>query len=321
MAISGSTNFSVSTQTIITEALELLGVLGEGQSYTNDQYLSSLRTLNMMTKTWQTEGLNLFAVQPCYLFLKNGQQEYTLSSSSSDHFTASLNVQSIAIAASLGNTSVTLTDASGVTGSMHIGIGTSTSTLFWTTVTSVVGNVVNLTNALTSDVTAGSTVYYYLTPADRPMRLLEAYVRRSGNVDIPIGLLSRIDYYSLSRKDVQSTPLQMYMDPQRTQSNLFVWPTASSEIDFCILICQRTLDDFDVATDEPDYPQEWFMALALNLAVHLAPKYGTPQMDYQRLVQLAMTIYEKAKGWDEEQEVSMYLKPDTWGSDFGRRGG
>ena len=67
MAVSGSTNFSVTRDDIINEALELLGVLGEGEVANTNQLTSASRTLNMMTKAWQADGLNLFAVQRSYL--------------------------------------------------------------------------------------------------------------------------------------------------------------------------------------------------------------------------------------------------------------
>jgi hypothetical protein len=87
-----------------------------------------------------------------------------------------------------------------------------------------------------------------------------------------------------------------------------------------MLICQRTLEDFDDAANEPDYPQEWFLPLAYGLAVMLAPKYGTPVQDYARIQQTAAQLYETAEGWDAEQQTSVYFKPDNWGIDIGRRG-
>lgn len=78
MATSGTISFTVNRDEIITEALELLAVLGEGETPTEDQLTSSSRTLNMMIKNWQAEGLNLFSVRRQYLFLDKGRKEYPL---------------------------------------------------------------------------------------------------------------------------------------------------------------------------------------------------------------------------------------------------
>jgi hypothetical protein len=324
MSTSGSINYSVTTADIVTESLELLGVLGEGETYTTDQYTSCARTLNMMVKSWQANGLNLFAVQRAYLFLNIGQKEYSLTSTTTDNFTNTFSQTTTSASAVATATSIVVTSATGIATSSFIGIQTSGTEMFWTTVTSVAGTTVNLTGALPSNFSSGALVYAYAAKANRPMRVLEAYIRRNPfaltPIDIPIGMLSRVDYGQLATKDTQAQVVQMYFDPQRITSNVSVWPTSSTEIDYIVLLVQRTLEDFDVSTNEPDFPQEWFLPLVYNLAVLIAPKYGTPAMDYQRMQNTAMKLYADVEAWDTEQETSVYFKPDTWGSNIGRRG-
>jgi len=55
MATSGSIDFATTRDDIITEALEQLGVLGEGESPSAAQLTSCSRTLNMMLKAWQAQ--------------------------------------------------------------------------------------------------------------------------------------------------------------------------------------------------------------------------------------------------------------------------
>ncbi len=321
MATSGSINYSTSSQTIITEALELLGVLGEGQVPTTDQYTSALRSLNMMTKTWQADGLNLFAIQKIYVFLRLGQPYYDLQATSQDYVTTSFGNRFVDGATSALSTTITLTDASDASIGMNIGIGVGGTHMFWTTITNIVGNVVTLQDALEDDVDDGAVVYYYLTTANRPMRVLEAYVHRKNGSEIPVGKISRVDYYELSRKDTSGQVIQLYQDIQKDNARIYTWPTSNSEQDYLILLCQRTLEDFDSLTDTPDYPQEWYMPLVYNLAMYMAPKFGTPAMDYGRIKEQAQYLYNMARGFDSEQETSMYMKPDAWGLEIGRRGG
>ena len=317
MATSGSINFLVTSNDIITDALEILGVLGEGESPTADQTTSSQRTLNMMVKAWQGEGLNLFAVRRQYLFLNKDQREYTLSSTTTDHFTSSFVETTVDVDASATDTTIIVDDATGISNGDNIGIFIGSNTMQWTTVNGApVGTTITLTDPLAADVSAGALVYSYANKANRPMKIMEAYTHIFNETDIPTRVISRVDYYELSNKGTSGVVTQVYYDPQINAGNLFVWPTAVSERDYLIFLSQRTLEDFDNSTDNPDYPQEWFMALAYNLALYLAPKYGIPVQDYQRIERQASYLYEQASGFDSELYTSMYLKPDTWGQDL-----
>lgn len=315
MATSGSINYSTSTQEIITEALELLGILGEGESYNTNQYTSALRTLNSMIKMWQADGLNLFAVQKLYLFPNLGQPYYDLSSTSEDLMTSNFGLRFVDGDFVENDTVITVDDASDMSAGFYIGIQTSGTRIFWATIVSIAGEDVTLSDGIDADVSDGAKVYYFQTIAHRPMRILEGYIHKNDGAEIPIEQLSRVDYYSLSNKSTSGQITQFYYDPQVGTGKLYVWPTGSSELDYLVFLVQRTLEDFDNATDEPDYPQEWYMPLAYNLALVMAPKYGTPAMDYNRIKELASHFYTTAKNWDEEQETSVYLKPNTWKMD------
>lgn len=320
MPTSGSINYSTSTQEIITEALELLGVLGEGEAYNTNQYESARRTLNSMVKMWQADHLNLFAVQEGYLFLEAGRPYYDLNFVTEDLFTTNFGQRFVDGDVTAPSNTITLDDAGDAGIGFYIGIATTGTEMFWTTITNIVGNVVTIADPIDEDVSDGAPVFYFQEKANRPMRILEAYLHKRSGTDIPLDILARVDYYTLSNKSANGQVTQVYYDPQIASGRLFVWPTSASELDYIRLIMQRTLDDFDNDTDEPDYPQEWYMPLAYNLAVALAPKYGTPQMDYTRIAQLAEAYYNTAKYWDSEQETSIFLKPNTWGMDIGRRG-
>lgn len=54
MATSGSTDFSLVTNTIIEEAFDLCGVGSEGEPISADMYSRARRSLNLIVKTWAT---------------------------------------------------------------------------------------------------------------------------------------------------------------------------------------------------------------------------------------------------------------------------
>lgn len=331
MATSGSIDFTVTADEIVTDALELIGVLGEGDTPSSDQSTSSMRTLNMLVKNWQAAGLNLFAVQRTYLFLEKTVAEYDLSNSptTANYATSIVDTETTADAVATATTifvgiGVFPNFASG--DNIGIFLNQTSLSLFWTTATAYNSTTGELTivDALPEDITSGGTVYYYrLTDlATRPMYLLEAYLHQFDGVDIPIDVISRIDYNELTNKDSVGFINQVYYDPQTNGNQsfiappkLFTWPTTDTEQDYLILFVQRTVFDLDTVTDNPDIPQEWYMPLVYNLAKYLSPKYGIPQMDYTRIEAQALELYNVAFSYDIEKDTSMYIKPDSWGNE------
>lgn len=319
MATSGSIGLSTSTEEIIKEALELLGVLGEGEDPTTDQITSSKRTLNTMAKTWQADGLNLFAVQRNYLLLEKGSDVYDLSASTQSTFSTSLVQTDVETAIVESATTVDLVEVSEtVSVTDGIAIEIDGQVLFKSTITAINSTTpslnVDIADAVPQDISAGATVYITSGVANRPMQVLEAYNHQLNSTDIPLKMLSRIGYYELSNKDTTGYTNQVYYDPQIGTGKLYVWPTTDTELNYLILLTQRTLEDFVSDSDEPDYPQEWYMPLAYNLARFLSPKYGIPQMDYSRLLVQARELYDTARGFDTELNTSMFIRPESWGN-------
>jgi hypothetical protein len=60
VASSGSTNFSLTRNDIIQEALELIGVVAAEESPAAADVTTADRSLNMMVKGWQAKGINLW---------------------------------------------------------------------------------------------------------------------------------------------------------------------------------------------------------------------------------------------------------------------
>jgi hypothetical protein len=123
----------------------------------------------------------------------------------------------------------------------------------------------------------------------KPLRTINAFYRNTtSEVDTPLVIITRDEYNRLSSKFVEGTPSQVYFDVQRTYTDMFVYPvptTAFAAANTLFITYQRTLDDVDAASDEPDFPMEWFDALTFLLADRLSPEYGVNEehrMDVQK---------------------------------------
>lgn len=306
MATSGSINLSASRDDIITEALEILGVLAEGASPSAAQLTSCARTLNYMIKAWQADGINLFAVQQVYLFLIKNQSAYSLISTTTDHYTASFVETTTSAAALSGASSIVVASATGISASDKIGVYQD-STMHWTTVNGAPsGSTVTLTAPLTADVASSAVVYAYTSKAKRPMRVLESVIHDEN--DTPIHVSSREEYFNQSGKGTDGRVNTIYFDPQVAAPKLYVWPQTDDERHYLKLYIQRTLEDVDAAADEVDFPQEWYLPLAANLAVLLGPKYGKSLNMLAAISAMADREYQRVSGFDTEA-VSIFLAP------------
>ena len=72
---------TISSKEIITESLEILGVLPEGDDPSQEQIKSSFRTLSMIVKAWQTEGINIWAVDNLEIPIVEGKEVYSIGPS------------------------------------------------------------------------------------------------------------------------------------------------------------------------------------------------------------------------------------------------
>lgn len=316
MAVSGSIDFTVTLSDIQKEVLEQLGVLAVGESPTADQQTSINRTINMVIKAMQADGMNLFALKKTYLFPQIGQRSYSLNSSTTDQWTESFVKTTMDGSAIATATSFDVTSSSGMTIGDQIGL-VSSPNVHWTTISNISSNTITVADALPEAVTDGSTVYTFTTIAPRPMQIIEGYLHIDSNdTDIPLGKLSRQKYNELSAKGNTGAITQFYYDPQLDSGVLYVWATGNEEADYVTFFVQKTLSDMDSDSDTLEFPQEWFLPVVLQVAVLLAPKYGVPSEAYGKIRSHADMWYEKARYFDRETYTSVYLAPNVDGRDF-----
>ena len=78
MATSGSTNYGLTRNDIIQEALELLGIVAAEESPAAADVATADRSLNMMIKGWQAKGINLWRQTEGSLTATAGQASFTM---------------------------------------------------------------------------------------------------------------------------------------------------------------------------------------------------------------------------------------------------
>lgn len=276
MATSGSVDYSVNRNEIITEALELLNVLAAGDTADANDVTSCARTLNMMVKHWQALGVTLWKNQEVYVFLADAAQYYDIGPSG-DNCTTSFTKTELAADAAASATTLTVDSISGISDADVIGIELDSGDLHWDVVNgSPSGTTVTLTTGLASAASEDGNVFAYTSLCNRPLYITEARLHLDSGTETPVHLVARNRYKGLSTKTSSGKANMAYYDPQLTDGRLYVWPTPDSVKDYLVLTCRMPVEDFDAAANDPDFPQEWLLPLAYNLAVLVAPKFGEP---------------------------------------------
>lgn len=78
MATSGSTDFSVNRDQLITGALRIVGAIATGETPSTSMISEASEALNMLVKAWQADGMPLWAIKQYAVPLTASQATYTI---------------------------------------------------------------------------------------------------------------------------------------------------------------------------------------------------------------------------------------------------
>jgi len=144
----------------------------------------------------------------------------------------------------------------------------------------------------------------------KPLKIIQAFLRNTTtSIDIPMNLYTKQEYWDLGNKTSEGLPIQLMYDPQNLYGDIYLFPTpdAVAQTSYEVhILYQRPYEDFDAATDTPDFPQEWHEAIKYGLAVRLAGEYGVPIQDRRVLQQEMLAIRGEALSFGTE-EGSLYF--------------
>lgn len=301
MTTSNSINFTLDRNQIITLALQTINVIGDEEDVDNSTSAVAANFLNMLVKAWQAEGCRIWERKEGILFPAYHTNNYLLSSTG-DNATNSYVSTTTSAAAISGASTVTLSSVTGISVSDFIGIKLDDGTRQWTTVSSInTGTkVVTLVATLTGAVASGNTVVTYTTKINRPLVIPNA--RRfnlNTSIETPVIALNHTEYFNLPNKSAYGTTNSFYYDAQLTNGVLYLWQSPSNVDEAIKFTHYQSLQDFDAATDSPDFPQEWMDALVLNLALRLCLRYDKYSI-YKVLKTEAAEAKDRAMLWDNE---------------------
>lgn len=302
MATSGSYDYSMTRSDVIAAALRKCGL----NTTSNADYSHAATALNIMIKHWVMRGFNLWATKEIALFLEPGTQFYTVGPSGSN--AAYTFVEAEVGTAYAAGTTLVLDSTTGMTAADNIGVELDSGTMQWRTIVSVDSSTqVTISSALSSAAAAGNVVYTYTSKPQRPIDIMNArhYI---DDRETPVTVSSRKDYYELTNKTTEGVPVHVYYQPTLTNGTVYVWPTASDPADVLKFTAKIQLQDMDAASDDFDFPQEWYRALVWNLAAEIMGEYGIPGEDRMEIQAKADVFLDDCLNHDSES-TSVFFSP------------
>ena len=151
---------------------------------------------------------------------------------------------------------------------------------------------------------------------DKPLYLMQAWLRNISYpkpIDIPLMILPQADYNTLGSKQASGTPNSVQLQVLRDYSVLksYVTPDTYAAAQYVFrLLVKRTIQDVGIATNNLDFPQEWYLPLGWMLAAELVEDYEVPPQKAQRIYTMAEKFRTQVEDFDTEQ-ASVFFTPTT----------
>lgn len=315
MSTSGTVTFSRNRDQLIASALRKISAFESGETPDAQSVQDASDALNAMIKHWQGNGIEIWTTQEAILYPQLSQVRYTLGSSSTDHVTPVDAETTLTSAAALGASTISVASVTGIATAYNIGVQLDDGTFQWTTVNGAPsGLTVTLTATLTDSAASGNSVVAYQTALVRPLKIISA--RRSNlisNIDVPLMEMDRIEYQEMPNKTTTGAVNSFYYDRRggtNTTGLLYLWPAPASTDEVIKITVARPVQDFTVAGDDADLPQEWIRALEWGLADEIADEYDVPEPKRTRIERRAAQYLAEANWWEREL-ISFQLVPDN----------
>jgi len=174
---------------------------------------------------------------------------------------------------------------------------------------------------LTIPLVASQTLYTIGTDSsnsiisDRPLKVVQGFLRNvsvTPNVDIPMQALSRQEYNMLGSKTSPGLINSYFYNPKATygELNVYLTPDSSTATNYdLIIVVQRPLMTMVTATDNFDFPSEWFLALKWALMAELSSTYDKTLQERAYIDAKAKFFKDEVEDWDVEN-ASVYFVPD-----------
>jgi hypothetical protein len=314
MSTSGTASFSRNRDQLIASALRKINAFEQGETPDAAAVSEASEALNAMVKHWQGSGIEIWTTQEAILFPVASQSRYVLGSGS-DRALGPYVQTAITTDALVGASTIIVDSVADIATTYTIGVMLDDDTIQWTTVNGAPsGTTITLTAVLTDDASAGNTVFVSPTSAlTRPLKIISARSHNlASGIDTPIDEMDRVEYQEMPNKASEGSINGFYYDRRGGAAQtglLYLWQTPADASEAVKMTVARPIEDFNVAGNDADLPQEWIRAIEWGLADELADEYDVPEPKRTRIERRAAQFLAEAN-WGERELLSIQFVPD-----------
>lgn len=316
MSTSGTATFARNRDQLIASALRKIGAFESGETPDAAAVSEASDALNTMVKHWQGSGVEIWTMQEAVLFPVAEQTRYVLGTATTDRVLGPYIQTAIASSAVTGASSIVVDSVVDIATNYTIGVMLDDDTIQWTTVNGAPsGSTVTLTAVLTGAASEGNPVF--VSPSSTMVRPLKIVSARSHNlesgIDVPLSEMDRIEYQEMPNKANTGVVNSYYYDRRGGAYQtglLYLWTSPADVSDAIKMTVARPIQDFTVAGDDADLPQEWIRAIEWGLADELADEYDVPEPKRTRIERRAAQYLAEANWWEREL-LEFQFVPDT----------
>lgn len=312
MARSGSRDFKLNRNDLITKSFQVINLYDLSSSIPNTDMDFAATLLNAMIKHWQTNDIYLWNRKEATLFTAKDTSQYAIGSTGT-HATNTYVSTQINGALASGVNSFTVDSTTGMAVSDNVGIELSDGTRQWTTIATIPDSTTFTTaDNTTATVNDDAYVVSYTTKIYKPLLVIHARRKLlTGDSEITMHQLRRNDYFTISDKTAGGQPNVYYYDKQLDNGQIYLWPRPNDVDQIVNFTYYESIEDMDTSTDDFDFPQEYTMALIWGLAAELAQAYGMyPELD--KIQMKAAMLLRTASEFNYDEE-SVLISPNTKG--------
>lgn len=300
MTTSGVKAFTLTTGDIIDMAFQKAMIFTIRDTIPSADYDIAKRNLNVLVKSWQSYGYNIWNDKRATLFLQYGVNEYELGSNGY-HCTENYVRTSLISNVSSGAGTIQVSSSEGISDGDFIGIIKDDNYIFWTNVDGApVANTIALVDNIDGNAASGKDVFAYTTKISKPLEILNVMLEQTSTNEIILYKIPRQKYFWLSNKNSLGNPNQYYYKPEINKGRLFVWSTPIQTDQVINFTFQPDFDNFVNVSDTPDFPQQWLNAIIYNLAYQLMTDYGITTEQMNRVKADADRYLNLAQGSDND---------------------
>jgi len=299
VATSESYDFTVNRDQIFNEAFGFIGIGTEGEAISGHMSDKASLLLNMIVKQLigradKAPNFKMWTREHATLFLQKDQYKYLLGPATTDDHATSDDYGNTTLSADAasGASTLTVTSITGISDADYALVMLDSGSWHQTTVNGTpAGSTVTLTDVTTGAAASGATVYFYTNKLQKPDDIIVINRRESDGDDSPVSFLTVEQYFAIPDKDSTGDVVSCYIEQKRLNTHVYFDVAVQDATDVVKFVALRPIQDFDVATDNADFPDIWLRPLYMMLGIDLAPHYGkTVTQDMILLKNEAMAI-------------------------------